>query len=319
MRTFLPQGLHPRAFRTIFRGLGVRRATFAPSGIRAPEPTTFPQETSAMASIPAPCGPTPSARQWRWHQLEFYGFLHFTTNTFTDKEWGYGDEKPEIFNPTDFDADAIAAVAREAGMRGLILTCKHHDGFCLWPSAFTEHSVKNSPWRDGKGDVVREVSDACRRQGLLFGVYLSPWDRNHADYGTPAYLDYYRAQLRELLTNYGPIFEVWHDGANGGDGWYGGADEKRTIDKFTYYDWENTWSIVRELQPEAVIFSDAGPDIRWVGNESGKGGETTWLTLNTEGWCPGFADTKELNTGHEDGSLWLPPDPPRLVLPRPRG
>ena len=257
---------------------------------------------------PAPSGPVPSPRQWRWHQLEFYGFLHFTTNTFTDKEWGYGDESPEIFNPTDFDADAVVTVAREAGMRGLVLTCKHHDGFCLWPSAHTEHSVKNSPWRNGRGDVVREVADACQRQGLLFGIYLSPWDRNHADYGTPAYLDYYRAQLRELLTNYGPIFEVWHDGANGGDGYYGGADEKRTIDKFTYYDWENTWAIVRELQPDAVIFTDVGPDIRWVGNESGTGGETTWLTLNTEGWCPGFAVQQELNTGHEDGAVWLPPE-----------
>ena len=256
----------------------------------------------------APSGPVPSPRQWRWHQLEFYGFLHFTTNTFTDKEWGYGDESPEIFNPTDFDADAVVTVAREAGMRGLVLTCKHHDGFCLWPSAHTEHSVKNSPWRNGRGDVVREVANACQRQGLLFGIYLSPWDRNHADYGTPAYLDYYRAQLRELLTNYGPIFEVWHDGANGGDGYYGGADEKRTIDKFTYYDWENTWAIVRELQPDAVIFTDVGPDIRWVGNESGTGGETTWLTLNTEGWCPGFAVQQELNTGHEDGAVWLPPE-----------
>ena len=256
----------------------------------------------------APSGPVPSPRQWRWHQLEFYGFLHFTTNTFTDKEWGYGDEPPEIFDPTDFDADAVVTVAREAGMRGLVLTCKHHDGFCLWPSAHTEHSVKNSPWRNGRGDVVREVANACQRQGLLFGIYLSPWDRNHADYGTPAYLDYYRAQLRELLTNYGPIFEVWHDGANGGDGYYGGADEKRTIDKFTYYDWENTWAIVRELQPDAVVFTDVGPDIRWVGNESGTGGETTWLTLNTEGWCPGFAVQQELNTGHEDGAVWLPPE-----------
>lgn len=261
-----------------------------------------------LVSAPTPIFPVPSPRQLSWHELEFYGFLHFTTNTFTDLEWGFGDESPDIFKPTDFDADSIASLAAEVGMRGLILTCKHHDGFCLWPSGQTEHSVKNSSWRDGKGDVVRELSDACRRHGLRFGVYLSPWDRNHPDYGKPAYLDCYRAQLRELLTNYGPLFEVWHDGANGGDGYYGGARERRTIDKLTYYDWPNTWQIVRELQPDAVIFSDVGPDIRWCGNERGEGNETTWLTLNTDGWCPGFAKPPELNVGHEDGDRWLPPE-----------
>ena len=252
---------------------------------------------------PAPFGPVPSLRQLAWHQLEFYGFLHFTLNTFTNREWGDGDESSAVFKPTDFDADQIVAAARDGGMKGLILTCKHHDGFCLWPSRYTEHSVKNSPFRR---DVVKETSDACARQGLRFGIYLSPWDRNHADYGRPEYLVYYRNQLRELLTGYGPIFEIFFDGANGGDGYYGGAYERRQIDNRTYYDWSNTWQLVRDLQPDTVLFSDAGPDIRWVGNENGIAGETCWATSNREEFVPGSADVARLNRGDRPGTHWVP-------------
>ncbi|PQV62604.1 alpha-L-fucosidase [Abditibacterium utsteinense] len=255
---------------------------------------------------PTPYGPTPTERQLKWHQIEVYGFIHFSINTFTDKEWGYGDESPSTFNPTAFDADQIVRATKNGGLKGLVLTCKHHDGFCLWPSPHTEHSVANSPWKDGKGDIVREFSEACARHDLKFGVYLSPWDRNRADYGTPQYLDYYRAQLRELLTGYGPIFEVWFDGANGGDGFYGGARETRNIDNETYYDWDNTWQIVRELQPDACIFTDKGPDIRWVGNESGFAADPCWSTLNTEGIWPGHADHGYLNRGDRNGAQWLP-------------
>ena len=185
---------------------------------------------------PTPYGPVPSHRQLQWQDMEFIGFLHFTVNTFTDREWGNGDEDEQVFNPTAFDAEQIVRTVRDAGMKQLILTAKHHDGFCLWPSKFTEHSVKNSPWKNGGGDVVKEISEACRKYGLKFGVYLSPWDRNHKDYGRPEYLTYYRNQLRELLTQYGEISEVWFDGANGGSGYYGGARETRTIDSMTYYD-----------------------------------------------------------------------------------
>lgn len=263
--------------------------------------------TGFAVEPPAPYGPVPTERQLRWHEMEFYGFLHFTVNTFTDKEWGYGDESEEVFNPTAFDPDQIVGAAKEAGMKGLILTAKHHDGFCLWPSQYTEHSVKKSPWKKGKGDVVKEISEACRRHGLKFGVYLSPWDRNHPDYARPEYITYYRNQLRELLTNYGDIFTVWFDGANGGDGYYGGAREKRQIDNRTYYDWTNTWSMVRELMPMAVMFSDAGPDFRWVGNERGMAGDPCWATLDMTkpGRYPG-GTTDGLNSGERPGTAWLP-------------
>jgi len=248
----------------------------------------------------------PSARQLAWQKLEFYAFIHFNINTFTNKEWGYGDESPELFQPSALDCRQWAAVVKEAGLKGIILTAKHHDGFCLWPSAYTEHSVKNSPWKGGQGDVVRELAQACREYGLKMGLYLSPWDRNRADYGRPEYLTYYRRQLRELLSNYGPIFEVWFDGANGGTGYYGGAREERRIDRRTYYDWPTTFKLVRELQPEAVIFSDAGPDVRWVGNEKGIAGETNWSMINKDEFAPGVADLEILNHGLENGRDWVP-------------
>ena len=264
------------------------------------------------AAPPAPYGAVPSARQLAWHRLEFYGFFHFTVNTFTDKEWGYGDEDPKLFHPTNFDADQIAGTAKRAGMKGVIITAKHHDGFCLWPSKYTEHSVKNSDWRGGKGDVLREISEACRRFGLAFGVYLSPWDRNNAEYGRPAYVTYFRNQLQELLTDYGPVFEVWFDGANGGTGYYGGAREKRSIDRSTYYGWPETWALVRRLQPMACMFSDVGPDIRWVGNERGVAGDPCWASYtphsNVEGKAPapGQARHKEAFHGHRHGKYWMP-------------
>jgi alpha-L-fucosidase len=260
----------------------------------------------ARTEYPDNVHPLPSARQLAWHELEYYAFVHFNMNTFTNKEWGYGDESPELFNPTELDCRQWARVCRDAGMKGIILTAKHHDGFCLWPSAYTEHSVKNSPWKNGQGDVVRELAEACEEYGLKFGVYLSPWDRNHPDYGKPEYLDYFRNQLRELLTNYGEVFEVWFDGANGGTGWYGGADEERRIDRETYYDWENTYAIVRELQPNACLFSDAGPDIRWVGNEEGWAMETNWAPLRRDEFYPGSPRYVELRSGHEDGTHWVP-------------
>jgi alpha-L-fucosidase len=260
--------------------------------------------TAAALPLRSASLPVPSERQLRWHELETTAFLHFTINTFTDKEWGYGDEDPNLFQPAKFDPDAIVAPLADAGMKGVILTCKHHDGFCLWPTKTTEHRIL-------KGDIVRDIAAAAKRKGLLFGVYLSPWDRNAASYGTPQYVDMYRAQLTELLTQYGEIFEVWHDGANGGDGYYGGAREKRTIDKRTYYDWPTTWALVRKLQPGAVIFSDVGPDVRWVGNERGIAGDPCWATYDPVGAdggpaSPGDVREKESPVGHRNGTHWLP-------------
>jgi len=255
----------------------------------------------------APNAVIPSARQVEYQKMEFIGFIHFSINTFTDREWGYGDESPELFNPTEFNAEQWASTAKSIGIKELILTVKHHDGFCLWPSKYTEHSVKNSLWKNGKGDVVREFVDACRKYGIKVGLYLSPWDRNHADYGTQAYIDYYRNQLKELLTEYGEISEIWFDGANGGLGYYGGANETRRIDRRTYYDWKTTWNMVKALQPNVLLFSDAGPDIRWIGNENGYAGETCWSMINSENIIVGEANTRYLNTGDPNGKNWVVP------------
>ena len=271
--------------------------------------------TTAIPSLGSPkltpFGALPSQRQLAWHQLETTAFLHFSINTFTDKEWGYGDEDPNLFQPAKFDADAIVESLATANMRGVILTAKHHDGFCLWPTKTTDRSVRASSWRNGQGDVVRDLAAAAKRRNMKFGVYLSPWDRNNAAYGSPAYVDLYRRQLTELLTNYGPIFEIWHDGANGGDGYYGGAREKRMIDKRTYYDWPTTWELIRKLQPEAVVFSDVGPDIRWVGNERGIAGDPCWATydpVSPSGGpaSPGDVKEKESPVGTKHGTKWLP-------------
>ena len=260
---------------------------------------------SIQIEPPAPVGPLPKARQLVWQEMEYYGFLHFNMNTFTNIEWGEGSENPSQFNPSELDAMQWARIAKEAGMKGLIITAKHHDGFCLWPSKYTEHSVKNSSWKNGKGDVLREFSEACKAYGLKMGVYLSPWDRNHPDYGKPEYVTVFHNQLRELLSNYGEIFEVWFDGANGGSGYYGGANETRKIDNKTYYQWDKAISIVRELQPNAVIFGDGGPGVRWVGNEQGWANETNWSLLR-DAVHIGYPKYKELRSGHEDGSNWVP-------------
>src|SRR5690606_18173377 len=215
-------------------------------------------------------------------------------------------EDPALFNPTDLDCMQWARLAKKAGMTGIIITAKHHDGFVLWPSQYTEHSVKNSPWKNGQGDVLQELREACDAYGLKMGIYYSPWDRNHADYGTEKYLDYLHNQLEEVLTQYGEIFEVWFDGANGGTGYYGGANDNRKVDRKKYYDWPRIWNHVRELQPNAVIFSDAGPDVRWVGNESGFAGETNWSTLNRDLVWPGWPHYQQLQFGHKQGSHWVP-------------
>lgn len=262
---------------------------------------------------PKPFGPVPSARQLAWHDLELYGLVHFTPTTFENKEWGYGDADPKIFNPASFDADQIVKAAKAGGLRGVILVAKHHDGFALWPTHTTEYNISKSPFRGGKGDMVMEFMEAARKNGMKFGIYCSPWDRNNPAYGTAAYLEIYRNQLKELYSNYGELFMSWHDGANGGDGYYGGSREKRSIDNTVYYDWDNTWNeLTRKLQPSANIFSDIGWDVRWVGNEKGVAAETHWATFTpkpAEGAhaaVPGQSNYKENPTGNRDGKFWIP-------------
>ena len=261
----------------------------------------------------APFRPLPNENQLRWQDMEMYAFIHYSLNTYTDQEWGFGNEDLKLFNPSDLDCRQWARVCKQAGMKGIIFTAKHHCGFCMWPSAYTEYSVKNTPWKNGKGDVVRELADACREEGLKFAVYLSPWDRNHKDYGRPEYVTYFRNQLRELLTNYGEIFEVWFDGANGGDGWYGGANETRKIDGKTYYGWAETFRMIRELQPKAVIWNDGGDrgDLRWVGTEAGNVGETNWSLMPSKGETPWHM----LHYGVENGDVWCPGETNTSIRP----
>ncbi|MBC7188123.1 MAG: alpha-L-fucosidase [Calditrichaeota bacterium] len=255
---------------------------------------------------PAPCGPIPSSRQLAWHELEYYAFIHFGMNTFTDREWGDGQENPTLFNPHALDCRQWARVCKEAGMKGIILTAKHHDGFCLWPSRYTEHSVRNSPWRDGHGDVLAELATACRQYGLKMGVYLSPWDRHEPSYGdSPRYNEFYKNQLREVLTGYGELFEVWFDGACGE-----GPNGRRQV-----YDWPRFFAVVRECQPQAVIFSDGGPDVRWVGNERGFADETNWSLLRREEVWPGYPRYHELTSGHADGTHWVPAEADVSIRP----
>jgi len=224
--------------------------------------------------------------------------MHFGPNTFTGKEWGEGDEAEDIFNPTELDCRQWCRIAKAAGAKGIIITAKHHDGFCLWPSKYSKHTVRESKWKDGKGDVLKELSQACREFGLKFGIYISPWDRNHPDYGTEKYNDVFVGMMREIFQNYAPIWELWWDGANGE-----GPNGKRQE-----YDWRRYENTVRQLSPKTVVFSDIGPDIRWVGNENGFVGDPNWNFLDTAGFKRGIGapanDT--LNHGNYNGKHWIP-------------
>lgn len=273
---------------------------------------TSPVSAKKVAE-PQPCGPIPTENQLKWQDMEMYAFIHYSLNTYTDQEWGFGNESPDLFNPEDLDVRQWVKVCKDSGMTGIIFTAKHHCGFCMWPSAFTDYSVKSSPWRDGKGDVVKELADACREEGMKFAVYLSPWDRNHPEYGRQAYVDYFKNQLKELLTNYGENFEVWFDGANGGDGWYGGANETRKIDPLTYYGWPETYEMIRTLQPGCLIWNDGSDrgDLRWVGTEAGEVGATNWSLLNKDG----VTDWGMLHFGLQDGDSWVPGETNTSIRP----
>lgn len=266
--------------------------------------TTLGANAKVNTTAPAPILPLPEQKQVDWQKMETYAFIHFGLNTFNDREWGYGDTDPKLFNPTHLDCEQWAKTLVAAGMKGVILTAKHHDGFCLWPFAGNDYNVSRSPFRGGKGNVVKELAEACRKYGLKFAVYLSPWDRSRADYGTPAYLPYFYAQLRDLLTNYGDVFEVWFDGANGGDGYYGGARDTRTIDRKNYYNYPRIFQMLDSIQPNAVVFGDGGPGCRWVGNEKGFAGETNWAFIRKGEVYPGYPKYQELQYGHPDGNQW---------------
>lgn len=254
-----------------------------------------------------PYGAIPTKHQVDWQQLEYYLFMHFGPNTFTDKQWGDGKEDPKVFNPTALDCRQWAATAKAAGMKAIIITAKHHDGFCLWPSKYSTHTVRESLWKDGKGDLLKELSDACREYGLKFGVYLSPWDRNHPAYGTLEYNQIFVNTLNEVLSNYGEVFEQWFDGANAE-----GPSGKKQV-----YDWGLFNNAVYRNQPHAIIFSDVGPGCRWMGNERGVAGETNWSTLNITGFGPGNdAPHRDiLSSGVQGGEAWVPAETDVSIRP----
>lgn len=261
---------------------------------------------SQHPNAPSPYGTLPSPAQLEWQKMEYYMFVHFGPNTFTDKEWGDGTEDPSVFNPSDIDCKQWVETAKKAGMKGIIITAKHHDGFCLWPSKYSTHTVRESLWKDGKGDVLKELSEACREGGLKFGVYLSPWDKNHPAYGTSEYNQIFANTLTEVLSNYGDVFEQWFDGANG-EGPNGKKQE---------YDWALFNSTVLKHQPQAVIFSDVGPGCRWMGNEAGYAGETNWSRLNIEGFAPGNSPALDtLNSGNKYGKAWIPAETDVSIRP----
>lgn len=236
----------------------------------------------------------PSPRQIAHQKLEIVGFIHFGVNTFTNREWGTGKENPAIFDPKHLNADQWAKIAKEGGIRELILTAKHHDGFCLWPSKYTKHSVAASPWKNGHGDVVKALSTACAKENIKMGLYLSPWDMNASSYGTPAYETYYTNQLMELLTHYGKIYEFFFDGAKGPN-----------YPKKSEYDFPKWWAMIRKYQPQCVIFSDVGPDVRWIGNERGIAGRTNWSMFSPERESVGHSHTTYQNQGDPYGNQWV--------------
>lgn len=241
--------------------------------------------------------PVPSARQLEWSSMEFYLFTHFGPNTFTDLEWGKGTEPEDMFNPTQLDCNQWCRIAKAAGAKGIIITAKHHDGFCLWPSKYSMHTVAQSKWRNGKGDVLKELSEACKKYNLKMGIYLSPWDRNHPKYGTDEYNDVFINMMKEVVSKYGPLFEFWWDGANGE-----GPNGKKQI-----YDWHRFEETLRAIAPNTAVFSDIGPDIRWVGNENGIAGDPNWNLLDTAGFTRGAGapPTDTLNHGNINGKKWI--------------